>query len=328
MAAAGALGSSTLRAQSATTAPTSIPGRVQARTVKITVLSTMLAGDPRDKGIGEWGFAALVEVDGRRILYDTGERPETVLHNAHELGIDLSDVTDVVLSHSHWDHVGGLLTLRRELAKTNQLAMSRAHVAPGIFLSRRSAHDDTTEANPVLAIRPQYEATGGVFVEHRGPEQIAPGVWLSGPVPRRYQERNWFRDQRIHTPAGFVEDTIPEDQALIIDTPRGLVVLTGCGHAGIVNIVTYAATTVRQAPIIAVVGGLHLFASSDSALAWTAARLHDAGMQYLLGAHCTGIEAVFRIRALAGLTRRTAVVAAVGSSYSLDSGINPLLLAN
>ena len=69
------------------------------------------------KGIGEWGFAALVEADGHRLLFDTGARPETVLANARELGVDLADVTEVVLSHHHGDHTGGLLTLRRELAK-------------------------------------------------------------------------------------------------------------------------------------------------------------------------------------------------------------------
>ena len=87
-----------------------------ARAVRVTVLSTMLAGD-LGRGIGEWGFAALLEVDGRRLLLDTGERPETVLRNANELGIDLSDVTDLVITHNHGDHTGGLVTLRRELAR-------------------------------------------------------------------------------------------------------------------------------------------------------------------------------------------------------------------
>ena len=83
--------------------------------LKITILSTMLA----DRGMGEWGFSALVEADGHRILFDTGLHPETVLHNARELGIDLSTVTDVVLSHHHGDHTGGLLALRRELSKAS-----------------------------------------------------------------------------------------------------------------------------------------------------------------------------------------------------------------
>ena len=92
----------------------------QVQHVKITVLSTMLA----DQGIGEWGFAALVEADGRELLVDTGARPDTVLNNARELGVDLSAVRDVVLTHFHDDHVGGLLTLRREM-KPRAVATAR-----------------------------------------------------------------------------------------------------------------------------------------------------------------------------------------------------------
>lgn len=84
------------------------------KNLKITTLSTMLA----NQGIGEWGYAALVEVDGKKILFDTGRKPETVLKNAEELGIDLSDVEEVFLSHNHGDHTGGLLTLRAALKKT------------------------------------------------------------------------------------------------------------------------------------------------------------------------------------------------------------------
>ena len=94
--------------------------------LKVTVLSTMLAGDP-GRGVGEWGFAALLEADGHRLLIDTGARADTVLHNAAELGLDLSTVSDVVLTHNHDDHTGGLITLRRELAKQNPPALSRAN---------------------------------------------------------------------------------------------------------------------------------------------------------------------------------------------------------
>jgi 7,8-dihydropterin-6-yl-methyl-4-(beta-D-ribofuranosyl)aminobenzene 5'-phosphate synthase len=107
------------------------------RSLQVKVLSTMLSGNPR-AGIGEWGFAAIVEVDGQRILFDTGARPDTVLKNAKELGVDLANVKDVILSHNHPDHTSGLITLRREFAKTNPTALSRAHVGKGIFWSRPS----------------------------------------------------------------------------------------------------------------------------------------------------------------------------------------------
>jgi len=307
----------------ATTEPPIRPDSAhRVKSVHITVVSTMLA----DKGVGEWGFAAVIEADGHRLLFDTGDRPETVLQNARELGIDLSTVTEVVLSHHHGDHTGGLLALRRELAKANPAALSRMHVAPGIFVSRRKAGSDA-EANPTIALKDAVEAGGGVFIEHRGPVELLPGVWLTGAVPRRYPERNWGPPMSIVTARGLVPDSVPEDMALVLNTDKGLVVVTGCGHAGTINTVEYAREVVAPGPVYALIGGLHLFAASDSTLAWTAAKLRAAGLVNLLGGHCTGIEAVFRIRELAGLTRRAAVVAAVGSSFDLDRGIDPLALA-
>jgi 7,8-dihydropterin-6-yl-methyl-4-(beta-D-ribofuranosyl)aminobenzene 5'-phosphate synthase len=292
--------------------------------LKVTVLSTMLAGNP-GAGIGEWGFAALVEADGRRLLVDTGVRPETVLRNAAELGIDLSTVTDVVITHNHRDHTGGLIVLRRELAKQDPRALSRAHVASGIFLSRLSP--DGKEENGLLPIKAAYEDLGGVFTEHPGPAQLFPGVWLTGPVPRPHPERNWSGSLRLQTPEGSVEDTVPEDASVVVATPEGLVVISGCGHAGMINTLEYARKVVKQGPIHAAVGGFHLFAASDGELAWTATHLRELGLGHLLGAHCTGVEAVVRIRQLAGLTRRTAVVSAVGSSFTLGSGLDALALA-
>ncbi|HXY95589.1 MAG TPA: MBL fold metallo-hydrolase [Steroidobacteraceae bacterium] len=292
--------------------------------LKVTVLVTNLAGDPK-QGDGEWGFAALVEAEGHRILYDTGSSADLVLRNARALHIDLSDVEDVVLSHNHFDHVGGLMALRRELSKANPRAISRVHVGAGIFRPR--LRDDGSDANGLKDIRDQYLATGGVFVVHERPEQLWPGVWFSGPVPRPNDERNWNKGLWLALSPERIEDNVPEDSALLFDTPGGIVILTGCGHAGIVNITEYARQVVGPQPLVAVVGGLHLFAASDAQLAWTGARLKAAGIQNLLAAHCSGIEATYRLRALTGLDRSTAVVSAVGSSFTLGKGIDPLALA-
>lgn len=288
----------------------------QVSTLKVTVLSTMLVAEPT--GIGEWGFSALIEADGHRILVDTGARPETVLQNAREMNVDLSAVQEVILTHNHDDHVGGLLTLRRAMMKKNPSALSVAYVARGIFYSRPSTEG---EGNPMIAIRKAYEATGGRFVENSGGAEIFPGAWLTGPVPRKYPERNWSVSGKVQTPDGLVEDTIPEDQSLVLDTTQGLVVVTGCGHAGIVNILTDAETKFPGRDVDAVIGGLHLFAASDEQLNWTGDEFRQFKVANLLGAHCTGIEAVYRLRQRAGLTRRTAVVGAVGSTFTLDQGI-------
>lgn len=292
------------------------------RTVRITILSTMLADT---QGLGEWGFAALVEADGRRLLFDTGARPETVLANARELGVDLSDVTDVILSHHHGDHTGGLLALRRALMKDHPQALSRCYVGRGIFLPR--PRDDGRDTNETIALKAPYEATGGRFVEVAEPTEVFPGAWLTGPVPRKHPERNWSGRGQVRTPDGLVEDTVPEDMSLVFDTERGLVVVTGCGHAGVINTLEYAREKVREAPIVAVVGGLHLFNADGKTLDWTAGKLRGMGLSHLLGAHCTGIESVHELRGRLGLDRRTCVVGAVGSGFELGQGIRPGTIA-
>ncbi|MET3107495.1 7,8-dihydropterin-6-yl-methyl-4-(beta-D-ribofuranosyl)aminobenzene 5'-phosphate synthase [Oxalobacteraceae bacterium GrIS 2.11] len=293
-----------------------------ATNVKVTILSTMLA----DSGIGEWGFAALVEVDGNRVLFDTGARPETVLQNAKELKIDLSQVTDVVLTHFHSDHVGGLMTLRNAMMLKNPKALSRVHVGEGIF-EPRYAQNGKDNINPMLAIRKEYEASGGVFIIHREAQQIFPAVWLTGPVKRRYDERNWSKEAWVAGESGHVEDTIKEDMSMIVKGADGMIVITGCGHAGIGNILAQVQELVPDTKVHAVIGGLHLFAANEKKLAWTAEKMREAGVQYLLAAHCTGLEATYRLRALLKLDRKAAVVAAVGSSYSNRTGIDPLDLA-
>jgi 7,8-dihydropterin-6-yl-methyl-4-(beta-D-ribofuranosyl)aminobenzene 5'-phosphate synthase len=295
------------------------PGGPVVKKVKVTVLSTMLVGGAGKSGIGEWGFAAVLETDGRRILIDTGARAETVLKNVTEMKVDLSDITDVVLTHNHSDHTGGLLALRREFMKKNPGALSRVHVPQGIFLSRRTP--DGTETNGLTPIRAEYEKSGGQFIEHAAPFAMAPGVWLLGPVPRVHPERNYTTSGRLQTPAGPAEDNVPEDTAVVVNTPDGLVVISGCGHAGIVNTLEYARKTVRDVPVEAAIGGFHLFGATDEALEWTGGRLRALGVRHLLGAHCTGIEAVFRLRQVTGLARATAVVAAVGSAFTLGTGI-------
>ena len=203
------------RKQSSAGAPAS-DTHAEVKTLKITILSTMLADD----GIGEWGFSALVESDGHKILFDTGARPNTVLENAKELKIDLSDVQDVILSHFHDDHTTGLMTLRRELMKTNPRAMSRVHVGARIFEPRLNAAGENQ--NGLRTIKDEYPATRGAFIVHDGPTEIFPGVWFTGPVPRPHDEKNWFPGLSLQTATGRVEDNVPEDSALVFDTDNGL----------------------------------------------------------------------------------------------------------
>src|SRR5271165_3389869 len=181
---------------------TAQPKRVQ--NVHVTILSTMLADDV---GFGEWGFAALVDADGHRILFDTGAHPDTVLRNLKALKLDISGIEEVILSHHHGDHTAGLIRLRQEFSKTNPRALSRAHVGQGIFTPRNAG-------NPMIGVKAEYESLGGSFVVHDRPVELHPGIWLRGPVPRKYPERNWSGSRQLQLPDGRTEeDNLPEDQS-------------------------------------------------------------------------------------------------------------------
>lgn len=284
-----------------------------AARVTITTLSTMLA----DRGLGEWGYAALVEVDGRRVLFDTGANPDVVLRNAETLHVDLAGVEDVVISHFHDDHTGGLLALRKALMARNPKALSRLHVGVGIMVPRTD--DKGAPANDFPALANAYAATGGTVIEHAGPAALAPGLWLTGPVVRTHDEHNYPSDLFVESGGARIVDPVAEDTALVIASARGTIVLTGCGHAGIMNIADAARAITGDAHLLAVIGGLHLYAKGEPVLAATAARL--AGLDFLLAGHCTGIEATVRLRDLLHLDRAHAVVEAVGSRFVLADGV-------
>lgn len=298
----------------------------QVKDLRITILSTMMT----QVGVGEWGFSALVEADGHRILFDTGLRPDTVLLNAKSMRVDLSGVEEVVLSHNHGDHTGGLVSLREELAAANERAMRIAHVAPAIFWERAGSDSKWAMAPK----KETYEAAGGNFVVHKGATEIYPGIWLTGPVPRRHPEKNYgfwvdgqHRTGQVQSPEGPVEDNVPESMSMVIKTDQGLVVISGCGHAGLVNTLEFATEITGTENVHAAIGGFHLLQASDADLGWTANKLVDLEVGNLVGAHCTGLEPVYRLRDLVNLDRSTAVVGATGASFSLTDGIEPLSLA-
>lgn len=292
--------------------------------VTVTVLSSNLANGAT---VGEWGLSAFVEVDGRCVLFDAGRHPDTVLRNAEALGVDLSCVTDVVLSHFHFDHNTGLLPLLRDLRETNPDAIQRVHVAEGFFLRRQQPRgDDFVDWNQMIAARDTLEAAGVEIIEHDGPAEIMPAVWVTGPIERVHDEQQ-FGAARMLVDGDWIQDTVPESQGLTIVTDEGHIVLLGCGHSGVVNLLEQVQSTIADAPIHALMGGLHLFNASDEMLGWTADRLRAIGVQHLMAGHCTGIEPLIRLRTGLNLNRQTAVVGAVGSQFVLGEGIRPTAIA-
>ncbi len=293
--------------------------------VRVTILSSNLASGPT---IGEWGLSVFVEVDGHCILFDAGRFPDTVIKNALALNVDLSCVSDVVFSHNHFDHITGLMPLIENLRSTNPEAIRRLHVAEGMFASRRAAAGgDNRERNQMIALRQAIEAAGVEIIQHSEATEIFPAVWVSGPIERVHPEKNYGSAIQVSLEGEWLEDHIPESQALVIRTADGPIVLLGCGHSGVVNALEQIQKTIQDEAIHALMGGLHLFAANDQTLGWTTDRLREIGIENLMAGHCTGIEPLIRLRAGLNLSRQTAVVGAVGSRFVLGVGIEPTVIA-
>jgi 7,8-dihydropterin-6-yl-methyl-4-(beta-D-ribofuranosyl)aminobenzene 5'-phosphate synthase len=283
--------------------------------VKITILSTMLA----QEGIGEWGFSALIEVDSNKILFDAGGRKSTVLENSKELNIDLSKVTSIVLSHWHDDHTSGWLPLRNELKPIQINALSKTHVANGFFDIRIPINSKDSISRRKDSI--DYVLTGGSIIEHSSFDKILPGVYLTGNVPRVYDERNYYKDMwRLDKFNNLQEDNIPDDMSLVISTKQGLILISGCGHSGIVNTIAHINKNLPNQKIIAAIGGFHLLKCTDKQIKWTAENLKKAGVKYFMGAHCTGMEPVYEIRKFASLKRGDCIIGSVGDIFNLNKG--------
>jgi 7,8-dihydropterin-6-yl-methyl-4-(beta-D-ribofuranosyl)aminobenzene 5'-phosphate synthase len=255
---------------------------------RITILCENAVG-PITGALGEHGFAALVEpADGPPLLFDTGQGL-TLLHNARRMNKDLSRVGTVVISHGHYDHTGGLGPLLAECGP------KKVYGHPGIFTPRFRVKD-TGECFPIgmPADRSALESAGATFDLTTRFREISPGVLLTGEVPRvtDYEtgDQGLYRDC-----TGQELDTTPDDQSLVLETDRGLVVLLGCCHAGLVNTLEHVAYLTGRRDLYAVIGGTHLGFCSQEQLDRTIEALGKTGFGRLAAAHCTGFGAAARL---------------------------------
>jgi 7,8-dihydropterin-6-yl-methyl-4-(beta-D-ribofuranosyl)aminobenzene 5'-phosphate synthase len=236
----------------------------------------------------EHGYSALVDVyrGGRmhRVLYDTGVSPFGLVENLDRLGISPDTFQAIVLSHGHFDHVAGMHGLIKRLAARNLPVL----LHPDFWTRRRIASPDRFVDLPTPS-RAAIEDAGFALIEDRQPSFLLGGMLLvTGEVPRRTAfetglppgHQAWVDGQWRHDPL------VHEDQALVAHVRgRGLVIVTGCGHAGIVNIVRQAKRLTGVDQILLVTGGLHL--RDDPALAATVTALTEERPQLIVPAHCT-----------------------------------------
>lgn len=256
--------------------------------MRITVLCDNSVG-PISGTLGEHGFSALVEGgDAGSILFDTGQG-YTLLHNAGRMNKDLSKVGSIVISHGHFDHAGGLVPLLERIGGRTVLAH------PGIF-TERFARRDSGESYPVglKLSREVYEANGARFDLSAEFRQIAPGLFLTGEVPRITPFEKG--DQGLFCGcADPVIDSTPDDQSMVIETKKGLVILLGCCHAGIVNTLEWIIQKSGRRDFYGVVGGTHLGFCDQNQLEMTIKAIKSYGIRKLAVSHCTGFAAAARL---------------------------------
>ena len=126
----------------------------------------------------------------------------------------------------------------------------------------------------------------------------------------------------IDLKGNILEDTILEDQSLFFDTENGIVLISGCGHAGLVNTLDYVKKIIPNRPIYKIIGGFHLLNLNEDKLKWTAKKMKESGVEYFVGAHCTGLNSTYSIRNFMNLSSKNALVGSVGT-YITNVGIFP-----
>ena len=266
----------------------------------------------------EHGFSMLVTVErgDRRshILFDTGMTPDGMVGNMRRLGIDAADVEIVVLSHGHFDHTTGLDGLIREVGRRNLPVV----VHPGLWARRRINLPGADPIELPTLSKPALAGAGLEVIEHEEPSLLFDGsVLITGEVARTTDFEAGMPFHEAHHDHGWEPDPlILDDQALIVHLRgAGLVVLTGCGHAGIVNIARYARRLTGVDTLHAVVGGFHLNGPLYARiLGPTVDALADLAPQVIVPAHCTGWDAS---RAIAARLPDAFIQNSVGTRYEL-----------
>ncbi|MCD6409783.1 MAG: MBL fold metallo-hydrolase [Candidatus Verstraetearchaeota archaeon] len=279
--------------------------------LKLYILSENTVLRQRDL-LGEHGFSVLIDAEseaGRKvILFDTGQTGSVLVNNANVLKAPLKETEVICLSHGHFDHSGGLISALKQIRRSVRIYLHPHAILPKYKKVRRKLVDISLPHD----VR-EIERYRGILQFNTGPVELAPGILLTGEVPREnpYEEpENFFMKQG----SNLVRDFIKDDQAIVINTREGLVVVTGCGHSGIVNIINYAKRLAKVDEVCAIIGGLHLAGAKKPRLEFTINAFKDANPKLLAPCHCTGYEEAFIIKS--NLPKQT-VQAAAGAVFTL-----------
>jgi len=284
----------------------------------------LAGGDTDDALRAEHGFSALVTITkaGRetRVLFDAGRSPDGMVENMRRLELSPRDIDIIVLSHGHWDHTTGMDGLVRELGSVNVPVL----LHPEFWSRRRIAFPGRDPVELPTTSKAALEGAGFEIVEERQPSFLLGGSLLvTGEVDRTTEFERGFPGHEAHRHGEWRPDPlILDDQALVANLRgHGLVLLTGCGHSGIVNILRYVRRLTGQDHYHAVIGGFHLSGPAfEPIIGPTCDALAELRPDYLVPAHCTGWRA---IHALAARFPDEFIPNAVGTRFEFPAAPEP-----
>lgn len=258
--------------------------------MRLTVLVEDSANPQRPELIAKHGLSFFIELKvGKKtthLLMDTGPKPDVILHNAKMLSIDLRKTDLIVLSHGHYDHTGGLLGILKDVGKKMRII---AH--PECFNVKFVVRKRLKRAGAPFRLS-ELKKAGGILIVNQKSSTIAPGVFVSGEIERTtgFEDVKGFKTVRKRE---LVDDLMPDDQALFVMVKgKGLVVITGCAHAGLINTIKQVQRMTGSSEVYAVIGGFHLAGASAERINATIDELRKAGVKALMPCHCTGKKAI------------------------------------
>jgi 7,8-dihydropterin-6-yl-methyl-4-(beta-D-ribofuranosyl)aminobenzene 5'-phosphate synthase len=279
-----------------------------------------VGGDTDDALRAEHGFSALVTVEkaGRKtpVLFDAGRTPDGMVDNMRRLDLSPADIEIIVLSHGHWDHVTGMDGLVRRLGSASMPVL----IHPEFWTRRRLAFPGRDPVELPTTSKRALRGAGFEIVEQRQPSFLLDGSLLvTGEVDRTTAFERGFPEHEAQRHDGWEPDPlILDDQALVASVRgRGLVVLTCCGHSGIINILRYVRKLTGEDRLHAVVGGFHLGGKAfEPIIGPTCDALAEFSPDFLVPTHCTGWRAN---HALARRFREAFIQNSVGTRFEFTA---------
>lgn len=253
--------------------------------IRVTVLVDNTA--VRAKQRAEHGLSMLIERDSEAILFDTGQT-DAIIHNANVIGVDLTKIKKIVLSHGHYDHVGGLKYVL-------DYTKPKVYAHPEIFRKRYSRLSDDGNLRYIgIEEREFFESMGAKFVLREEPVEVIKGVFTTGfeSMTTGFEEvDNNFAYEKN---GELVKDNVEDDMSIVLDSKDGLFVLFGCAHRGIINIILDVEKKFGK-KVVGFAGGTHLGAASEKQRNETIKALKGMNLKMMGPSHCTGIEMTARL---------------------------------